>query len=69
MLIRKITLLAAAMTAAVAAAAPADTLRLTREQCIEIALSDNPTVRVADMEITRSDWSKRENLAQLFPNI
>lgn len=69
MVIRKITLLAAAMTAAVASAAPADTLRLTREQCIEIALSDNPTVRVADMEITRSDWSKRENLAQLFPNV
>ncbi len=46
-----------------------DTLRLSREQCIDIALSDNPSIRVADIEVKRMDWSKKENLAQLFPNI
>lgn len=42
---------------------------LSREQCIEIALQDNPTVQVADMEIKRMDYSKKETLAQLFPQI
>lgn len=32
---------------------------LTLDQCITIALSDNPTVRVADMEITKADYSRR----------
>lgn len=42
---------------------------LSREQCVEIALNDNPTVRVADMEIKRMDYSKRETLASLLPSI
>lgn len=46
-----------------------DTLRLSRNECITIALQDNPTVRVADMEVKRMDYSKREVLANLFPNI
>ncbi len=45
------------------------TLTLSREECIEIALRDNPTIKVADMEITRVDYSKKEVLAQLFPSI
>jgi|InofroStandDraft_1065614.scaffolds.fasta_scaffold06164_5 outer membrane protein TolC len=67
------------MTAAAAAdttdAAPAlapmqgKTVTLSRKQCIDIALRDNPTIRVADMEITRMDYSKKEVLAQLFPQI
>lgn len=47
----------------------AGVLTLSREQCVEIALSDNPTVRVADMEITRSDYSKKETLASLLPTV
>lgn len=46
-----------------------DTLHLSREDCLRIALSDNPTVRVADMEVTRYDYSRRETLAALFPQI
>ena len=34
---------------------PSDTLRLSLEKCIEIALDENPTVKVADMEITAFD--------------
>lgn len=46
-----------------------DTLVLSLDRCIEIALSDNPTIKVADMEITRTDYSKKEVLGQLFPTI
>lgn len=51
------------------ATAQTDTIRLSREQCVEIALQDNPTVRVADLEVKRMDYSKKEVLANLFPSI
>lgn len=44
-------------------------LVLSREECLKIALSDNPTVKVADMEVTRADYSRRETLAGLFPTV
>ncbi len=47
----------------------ADPLVLSREQCVEIALRDNPTVRIADMEVKKYDYSKKEVLASLFPSI
>ncbi|MBD5317241.1 MAG: TolC family protein [Bacteroides sp.] len=65
-----------ALAATMASSAPqqADTLATTPAQavmsldrCIEIALSQNPTVIVADMEIERTDYSRKETLAQLFP--
>lgn len=43
---------------------PADTLNLTLDECIRIALTDNPTIKVADMEIQRVDYSKKETLGQ-----
>lgn len=49
--------------------ASADTLSLSVDQCIAIALSDNPTIRIADMEIRRMDYSKKESLGQLLPSI
>lgn len=49
--------------------ATSDTLRLPLDSCIAIALSDNPTIRVADMEITRMDYSKKETIGQLLPSI
>ena len=52
-----------------AAATEGRTLRLSLRECLDIALQDNPTVRVADMEVTRTDYSKRETLAALFPTI
>jgi len=56
-------------TASAPAVAAGDTIRISREECIAIALQDNPTIRVADMEVRRMDYSKRETLANLFPNI
>ncbi len=42
---------------------------MSLSECIEIALSDNPTIRVADIEVRRADYSKRETLANLLPRI
>ena len=42
---------------------------LSRQQCIDIALQDNPTIKVADMEIQRMDLSKLETRAALFPSV
>ena len=42
---------------------------LTLDQCIAVALSDNPTIRIADMEITRVDYTRKETLGQLLPSI
>lgn len=65
-------LLSAALLAASvapAAAQQADTLRLSREECIDIALRESPTIKVADLEVKRVDYSKKEVLANLFPSI
>ncbi len=42
---------------------------LSLDQCIAVALSENPTVRVADMEMKRLDYSHDETLSQLLPQI
>ena len=46
-----------------------DTLTLSLDQCLEIALNDNPTIKVADMEIQRVDYAKKETIGQLLPTI
>lgn len=46
-----------------------DTLRLSREECVAIALEESPTVKVANLEVKRMDYSKKEVLANLFPSI
>lgn len=60
-------ILAAAMTAVSLSAVSAEPLTL--EQCLAIALSDNPTVKVADMEVVKADYSRRETVGQLLPSI
>ncbi len=47
----------------------ADTLILSLDECIRIALDENPTIKVADMEIARVDYSRKETLGQLLPSI
>ena len=44
-------------------------MRISREECIRIALSDNQTVRIADLDVQRLDYSKKEIRAGLFPTI
>lgn len=51
------------------AASTGDTLRLSADDCVKIALSTNPTIKVADMEITRVSYSKNLTIAQLLPAV
>lgn len=46
-----------------------DTLKLTLQDALEIALSENLTVKVADMEIKRTEYAKKGTYASLFPQI
>lgn len=43
--------------------------QLSLKECIDIALSSNPTITVADMEIERMDYTRKDVLAQLLPNV
>ncbi len=63
------TLIAAIGCSLLAIPVGAETLTLSREQCLEIALRDNPTVRIADMEVKKVDYAKKETLAGVFPSI
>lgn len=53
--------------------APADTLEapteITLEQALQIALSENIAVKVADKEIERAQYAKKGSYAALFPQI
>ena len=46
-----------------------DSLSLTLDKAIEIALSENPSVKVADKEIEKVDYSRKEAWAGLIPSI
>lgn len=46
-----------------------DTLRLDLEKALEIALSENPTVKVADKEIQKKKYARKGSYASLFPQI
>ena len=47
----------------------ANALRLTLDQCIRIALNDNPTVKVDSMEIERVHYALKEVKGQLLPQV
>ena len=49
--------------------AQAQCLELSLEKAIEIALSDNPTVKVADMEVERYDYVYKQAVSSLYPQI
>jgi len=42
-------------------------MTLSLDDCLRIALNENPTVKVADMEIKRMDYSRIETLSALLP--
>lgn len=46
-----------------------DTLTVSLSRALEISLSESPTIKVANKEIQRVDYSKKERIAGLFPNI
>jgi outer membrane protein TolC len=49
--------------------APADTLKLSIEKAMELALNDNLTLKIADLNIERVDYSIRENWYALLPSL
>ena len=42
---------------------------ITLEQALQIAISENPSVKVADMEIERTGYARKGSYAALFPTI
>jgi outer membrane protein TolC len=46
-----------------------DTLNVSLSKALEIALSKSPTIKVANKEINRVDYSNKEKFAALFPTI
>ncbi|MBO5716900.1 MAG: TolC family protein [Alistipes sp.] len=42
---------------------------LSLDQAIEIALSENPTIKVANLEIERYDYVKKQTVASLYPKL
>lgn len=52
-----------------AIAVNSDSIPISREECIDIALSQSPTIRIADLEVKRVDYSKRETVGNLLPTI
>ena len=44
-------------------------LQLTLEQALEIALSENNTVKIADMTVEKTGYAKKGSYASLYPNI
>ena len=47
----------------------ADTLRINLEQALQIALSENPTIKIAEQEIQRVDYSKQSAWLGLLPSV
>jgi outer membrane protein TolC len=47
----------------------ADTLEVTLEKALEIALSENPVIKISEKEIKRVNYSKKERLGGLLPNV
>jgi outer membrane protein TolC len=66
---RFLTALLTTLLFAGTAAARQDTLTLSRARCVEIALSENPTIKVADMEVKRMVYARRETTGSLYPSI
>ncbi len=46
-----------------------DTISLSLPQAITIALSENPTIKIANKEIKRVEYNKKEKYGALLPNV
>ena len=55
--------------AAAAQAPQGEVVTLTLEQALEIALSENPTIKIADQEIEIKRYAKQGTYASLYPQI
>lgn len=46
-----------------------DVLRLTLQDALQIALNDNPTIQIADLEIERQEYVRKETSGNLLPSL
>ena len=51
------------------ASARAQVVTLSLDKALEIALSDNPTIVVSQLEIERQDWVRKQTIGSLLPNV
>lgn len=64
------TLGVSAQTALIAESEPVvTTMQLSLQEAVDLALSENPTIKVADLEIERYDYVRKETLGNLYPSI
>lgn len=66
---KSILLSAISLTLPLIAAAEGQPSKLSLDDCLRIALSESPTIKVAEMEVQRVDYSRKETLGQLLPSI
>lgn len=66
---KKIFLCLAAMLSVGLGGLSAQQFELSLAKSLEIALSDNPTIKVADMEIQRQDWVRKQSVGNLLPSV
>lgn len=64
-----VSALAMASCLRAAAQTPADSADVGLDDCLRIALSESPTLRVADLDIVRVDYRRKETLSQLLPQV
>lgn len=63
------TLLVGALCLGGGAEEAAAQMRLTLRQALDLALSENPTIRVAEMEVERYDYVRRQTWGSLLPQL
>lgn len=66
---RKFFLSVLALMSVVCATAQTKSVELELSQAIEIALSDNPTIKIADLEISRQEYVRKESIGNLLPQL
>ncbi len=66
---RIIICLATAVAALWSTSVGAQQFELSLDKALEIALSDNPTIKVAGLEIERQDWVRKQTIGNLLPNV
>ncbi len=44
-------------------------MQLTLDEAVELALSENPTIKIADLEVRRYDYVRRETWGNWIPQI
>ncbi|MCL1969608.1 MAG: TolC family protein [Bacteroidetes bacterium] len=66
---KSILLLLSLISFSVFAQTKSDSLHITLQQAIEIALNESPTMRIADRTIETKKYYKKEQIVGLFPNV